>query len=186
MGLIAPSAGKMLIDGQELSGGRLASWRRSIAHVPQSIFLSDDSMAANIALPMHDSSIDMTRVRRAAEVAHLAEFIDSLPDGFMTKAGERGARLSGGQRQRLALARAIYKDAQLLFLDEATSALDDETEAAILQALRSLQAEGRTIIIIAHRRSTIEGCDLILRLDHGRLVDNGKAMPPAPSDASGR
>ena len=171
MGLIVPDRGTMTVDGQELAGSQLASWRRSIAHVPQSIFLTDDSIAANIALSVGGTDIDMERVRRAAQTAELADFIDSLPDGYETKVGERGARLSGGQRQRLALARAIYKDVPLLVLDEATSALDDETEAAVLKALGALQAEGRTIVIVAHRRSTIEGCDLVLRLENGRLVE---------------
>jgi ATP-binding cassette, subfamily B, bacterial PglK len=183
MGLIHPSRGKMTVDGHELSGSRLASWRRSVAHVPQSIFLSDDSIAANIALAVRATDIDRDRVQRAVETARLAEFIDSLAEGIDTKIGERGARLSGGQRQRLALARAIYKDAPLLVLDEATSALDDETEKAVLRTLSALQAEGRTIIIIAHRRSTVEGCDLIFRLEHGRLADGGGTRPPAPSAA---
>jgi ATP-binding cassette, subfamily B, bacterial PglK len=171
MGLIEPSQGKITIDGAELSGSRLFSWRRSIAHVPQSIFLSDDSIAANISLSMPGANIDMERVRRAAEMVRLEEFIDTLPAGFETCVGERGARLSGGQRQRLALARAIYKDAPVLVLDEATSSLDDETEAAVLKTLDALQAQGKTIVIIAHRQSTIERCDLIVRLDQGRLVE---------------
>jgi len=184
MGLIEPDHGTMTVDGQEVSGSRLARWRRSIAHVPQSIFLTDDSIAANIALSVGGTDIDMERVRRAAQTAELADFIDSLPDGYETKGGERGARLSGGQRQRLALARAIYKDVPLLVLDEATSALDDETEAAVLKALGALQAEGRTIVIVAHRRSTIEGCDLVLRLENGRLEESNEARPPAPSAVS--
>jgi ATP-binding cassette subfamily B protein len=171
MGLIEPTQGQITVDGYELTRSRLASWRRSVAHVPQAIFLTHDSVAANIALSTHDAAIDIDRVHRAAETAQLADFVGSLPDGFETKVGERGARLSGGQRQRLALARAIYKDAPVLVLDEATSALDDETEATVLKTLTALQALGRTIVIIAHRRSTIEGCDQILRLDHGRLVD---------------
>jgi ABC-type multidrug transport system fused ATPase/permease subunit len=190
MGLIEPTQGKMTVDGQELWGSRLFSWRRSIAHVPQSIFLSDDSIAANIAMSIGGADIDMKRVRRAAQSAELAAFIDSLPNGYETRGGERGARLSGGQRQRLALARAIYKDAPLLVLDEATSALDHDTEDAVLKALHALQAKGRTIIIIAHRQTTIEGCDLIVRLDHGRLVDvtgsgsKSRFMPQGPSAVS--
>jgi len=184
MGLIEPGHGRMAVDGQDLSGSRLASWRRSIAHVPQSIFLSDDSIAANIAMSIGGAGIDMERVRRAAQMVELDAFVDSLPDGYETKIGERGARVSGGQRQRLALARAIYKDTPLLVLDEATSALDQETEAAVLKALHALQANGRTIIIIAHRQSTIEDCDLIVRLDHGRLTSGGKVKPPTPSAVS--
>ena len=184
MGLIEPSHGKMTVDGVDLEGARLAGWRRSIAHVPQSIFLSDDSIAANIALAASEADIDMARVRRATETAQLTDFVNSLPDGFETRVGERGARISGGQRQRLALARAIYKDTPLLLLDEATSALDEETEAAILTALSALQADRRTIIIIAHRSSSLAGCDLVVRLDHGRLAEIGGVRPPAPSAAS--
>ena len=176
MGLIEPGHGKITLDGLELTGSRLAGWRRSIAHVPQSIFLSDDSIAANIAMSTHGADIDMERVRSAAEIAQLTEFIDTLPDGISTKIGERGARLSGGQRQRLALARAIFRDAPVLVLDEATSALDDDTEAAVLKTLDWLQAQGKTIIIIAHRRSTVEGCDLVIRLDRGQLAEV-KHMP---------
>jgi len=183
MGLIEPSEGKILVDGTELTKSRLAGWRCSIAHVPQSIFLTDDSIAANIALSVHDRHSDMKRVRAAAETAQLTEFIDGLPDGIDTKVGERGARISGGQRQRLALARAIYKDAPVLLLDEATSALDDETEAAILRTLDALREQGKTIVIIAHRRSSLEGCDLVIRLDKGRLVSCADVRLPAPSAA---
>ena len=171
MGLIEPSQGQISVDGIALAGSRLASWRRSVAHVPQAIFLTDDSVATNIALSTPSAKVDMKRVRRAAELAQLSELIESLPEGLDTKVGERGVRLSGGQRQRLALARAIYKDAPMLVLDEATSALDDETEAAVLQTLGRLQAEGCTIVIVAHRRSTITGCDQIFNLDNGRLVE---------------
>jgi len=173
MGLIEPSEGWVVVDGLGLTGERLMSWRRSIAHVPQAIFLADDTIAANIGLSAPSAEPDMARVQRAAETAQLTDFIDSLPEGFDTRVGERGVRLSGGQRQRLGLARAIYKDAPVLVLDEATSALDEATEAALLNALDELGAEGRTIIIIAHRRSTVDGCDLIVRLDHGRLVETG-------------
>jgi ATP-binding cassette subfamily B protein len=179
MGLIEPTEGRLTVDGRELKGPLLHGWRKSIAHVPQSIFLTDDSIAANIALSMHGTKVDMERVRRAAEAAQLTEFVDSLTSGLDTMIGERGARLSGGQRQRLALARAVYKGAPILVLDEATSALDDETEAAVLSTLGALQAEGRTIIIIAHRSSTIEGCDIILRLDRGRLVGSSALRPQA-------
>jgi len=173
MGLIEPREGQISIDGVPLTGQRLTAWRHSIAHVPQAIYLVDASIADNIALGMPGTEPDMRKVRRAAETAQLADFIDTLPHGFETRVGERGVRLSGGQRQRLALARAVYKDAPVLLLDEATSALDDATEAALLNALDELGAEGRTIIIIAHRRSTIEGCDLVVRLDLGRLVETG-------------
>lgn len=173
MGLIEPSEGEICVYGAALSGPRLPSWRQSIAHVPQAIFLADASIAANIALGVPGSEPDMEKLRHAADVAQLSEFIDILPDGFDTIVGERGARLSGGQRQRLGLARAIYKETPVLVLDEATSALDDATESALLDALDRLGAEGQTIIIIAHRRSTIEGCNLVFRFDQGRLVETG-------------
>ena len=184
MGLIEPSQGKITVDGQELAGLRLARWQKSIAHVPQAIFLTDDGIAANIALSLPGGQIDMDRVRQAAETARLTEFIETLPDGFETRVGERGARLSGGQRQRLALARAIYKDAPALVLDEATNALDYETEVAVLQTLDALRAQGKTIIIVAHRQSMIQGCDVILRLDdEGRLAECSGARRPGPSAA---
>jgi ATP-binding cassette subfamily B protein len=173
MGLIEPSEGRVSVDGVTLRGEQLNRWRRSIAHVPQFIFLADATIADNIALCGWGIEPDMEKVRHAAETSQLTEFIATLPDGFDTRIGERGVRLSGGQRQRLGLARAIYKDAPVLLLDEATSALDDTTEAALLYALDELGAKGRTIIIIAHRRSTVGGCDLVLRLDHGHLVETG-------------
>jgi ABC-type multidrug transport system fused ATPase/permease subunit len=120
-----------------------------------------------------DQEPDLDRVKRAASIAQLDEFVISLPEGYETRVGERGAKLSGGQRQRLALARAIYKQAPLLVLDEATSALDEETEAAILSSLDILHAGGCTIVIIAHRLSTVERCDLIFMLDDGEVVQTG-------------
>jgi ATP-binding cassette subfamily B protein len=173
MGLIEPTEGEISVDEAVLEGPRLFAWRQSIAHVPQAVFLADASIAANIVLGVPGSELDIERLRHAADVAQLSEYIDALPDGFQTIVGERGARLSGGQRQRLGLARAIYKNAPVLVLDEATSALDDATESALLDALDRLGAEGRTIIIIAHRHSTIEGCNLVFRLDHGRVVESG-------------
>jgi ATP-binding cassette subfamily B protein len=181
MGLIEPTEGRLAVDGATLIGEALQRWRRSVAHVPQSIFLADESIAANVAL---GGPPDMERVRRAAATAQLSEFIETLPKGVDTLVGERGVRLSGGQRQRLAIARAIYKEASLLVLDEATSALDDETEAAFLRTLDALQAQGQTIVIVAHRRSTIAGCDMIIRLDGGKLAE--VIRPPAPAIASVR
>ena len=171
MGLIEPSEGQISVEGIALNGRRLNRWRRSIAHVPQTIFLADASIAGNIALGVPDEP-DMDRVRRAAETAQLADFIETLPDGYESRVGERGVRLSGGQRQRLGLARAIYKDAPLLVLDEATSALDEATEAALLEALDELARKaGRSSSspTAVDRR----GCDLVFRLDHGQLVETG-------------
>lgn len=143
---------------------------------------------SNIAFGNIAKELDMDRVRNAAREAQLAEFIDSLPEGYETLVGERGIRLSGGQRQRLGLARAIYKQAPVLVLDEATSALDDATEAAVLGALDELGAEGKTIIVVAHRQSTIATCELVIRLDKGRIVEIGthSSIFGSPSPASGR
>jgi ATP-binding cassette subfamily B protein len=171
MGLLDPDAGSVTVDGAPLDGARRAAWRRSIAHVPQAIFLADASIARNIAFSSNPDAIDAERVAAAARRAQLASFVDSLPEGYETRVGERGVRLSGGQRQRLGIARALYKSAPVLVLDEATSALDDETEAAVLASLNALARErGLTMIVIAHRRSTVEACDEVVRLEDGRIV----------------
>jgi len=141
--------------------------------VPQETFLADDSIAANIALSYHGGEADHSKIRTAARQAQLHEFIETLPDGYDTHVGERGVRLSGGQRQRLALARALYKQAPMLVLDEPTSALDDQTEAAIVSALDELQSSGTTIVIVAHRLSTMAKCDPVFVLEEGRLVKSG-------------
>lgn len=173
MGLIQPDKGCMLIDGARLSRERLPGWRRSVAHVPQAIFLADDSIAANIALSFNGGETDHERIRAAAKQAQLDDFIQTLPDRYDTRIGERGVRLSGGQRQRLALARALYKRAPILVLDEPTSALDDETETAIIKAMDKLQSSGTTIVIVAHRPSTMAKCDPVFVLEEGRVVRSG-------------
>jgi ABC-type multidrug transport system fused ATPase/permease subunit len=145
----------------------LRSWQAGIGYVPQEIFLIDDTIARNIALGVPDTEIDMDRVVAAADAARIREFIENqLPDGFETLVGERGVRLSGGQRQRIALARALYTQPELLILDEATSALDNRTEAEVTEAIKSLR--GRvTMVVVAHRLSTVEHCDLKLELKDG-------------------
>ena len=166
-----PSAGRVMLDGQDLATIRLADLRRQIALVSQEIVLFNDTIAANIAYgAMADASVEA--IERAADAANALEFIRAQPEGFATIVGERGIRLSGGQRQRIAIARAILKDAPILILDEATSALDTESEWLIQAALEKLM-RGRTTIVIAHRLSTIEGCDRIIVLDEGRIVDQG-------------
>ena len=175
MGLLEPASGLICIDGVRLTPANVGGWWRGIAHVPQAIFLADASIERNIALSLPDAQPNRDRVIEAAKKAQLHEFIASLPEGYDTHVGERGIRLSGGQRQRLGIARAIYKNAPILVLDEATSALDYDTEAAVVEALNQLQREGRTIIIIAHRLSTVEHCDFVARLEHGRLVEFGPA-----------
>ena len=173
MGLLEPTSGRITVDGVPVSGETIRAWQQNIAHVPQSIFLSDGSIAENIALGVPPERLDMERVRSAAATAQLEDFIESLPDGYRTHVGERGVRMSGGQRQRLGIARAVYKDVPVLVLDEATSALDEETEAAVLASLDALQAQGRTIVIITHRRSAIERCDLVARIEKGRIAGCG-------------
>jgi ATP-binding cassette, subfamily B, bacterial PglK len=168
IGLLRPQRGQVAIDGVPLDESNLPAWQRNIAHVSQSVFLADASIARNIAFSVADAPVDMERVRRVADAARLADFIDSLPDGFETEVGERGVRLSGGQRQRIAIARALYKAAPLLVLDEATNALDEGTEQQVLANI--FADEARTVLIIGHRPSAVEGCDMRFRLAGGRLV----------------
>jgi ABC-type bacteriocin/lantibiotic exporter with double-glycine peptidase domain len=173
MGLLQPQAGSVSIDGQPLSGAQERfRWQANINHVPQVVFLSDDTIAANIAFGQEASAINMVDVRRAAEAAHAAEFIDDLPDGYASTVGEQGMRLSGGQRQRIGLARALYARRPLLVLDEATSALDIATEDAVMASIRELDAD-LTVIIVAHRLSTLRHCSRIIQLDAGRIVAEG-------------
>lgn len=167
MGLIAPSAGAVLVDGVPLDEFTRPAWRANIAHVPQQPFLADGTIAQNVAL---SPDFDPGRLHQAIADAQLKAFVHSLPDGYATRVGEGGARLSGGQRQRLAIARAIYKQAPVLVLDEATGALDQETELAVLGTLDRLQAQARTIFIIAHRGAAKERSDFVLSLKDGRVA----------------
>ncbi|MEP7068665.1 MAG: lipid A export permease/ATP-binding protein MsbA [Usitatibacter sp.] len=166
-----PSAGGVTLDGHDLEALTLASLRRQISLVSQSVVLFNDTVAANIAYGRSDR-VDEEAIVRAAEAAHAMEFISALPQGLATEIGENGAKLSGGQRQRIAIARAILKDAPILLLDEATSALDTESERAVQAALEALM-QGRTTIVIAHRLSTIERADRIVVLSQGRIVEVG-------------
>lgn len=172
MGLVAPSQGRITIDGVPLDDGNRAAWQARIAHVPQAIFLADASIEENIAFGVPTKEIDRERVHLATEQAQLSEFIAQLPDGFDTRVGERGVQLSGGQRQRLGIARALYKNASVLILDEATSALDDRTEAALVRSLDALSTN-LTIIMIAHRLSTVAMCDQIISMEAGQVVESG-------------
>ncbi|WP_052134237.1 ABC transporter ATP-binding protein [Sphingomonas sp. 37zxx] len=172
MGLLDPTLGCLRIDGRVLDAGAKPSWQAQIAHVPQAIYLADSSIAANIAFGRDADMIDMARVRAAAQGADLHDFIASLPDGYQSSVGERGIRLSGGQRQRIGIARALYKRATILILDEATSALDDETEQAVMAAIDRLSRD-LTIVSIAHRVSTLRGCDTVVRIEGGRIVAQG-------------
>ena len=147
--------------------------QKSLGYVPQHIFLADSSVAANIAFGIAADQIDMAAVERAARVANLHDFVMSdLPQGYLTLVGERGVRLSGGQRQRIGIARALYRNPDVLILDEATSALDNLTERAVMEAVHNLGGE-KTVIMIAHRLSTVEECDTIFLLEQGRLVAQG-------------
>ena len=172
MGLLRPTAGTLKVDGVPMDDQSRKAWQRNIAHVSQVIFLSDATIAQNIAFGVPPGEIDMARVAEAARLAELSSFIDTLPTGFDSEVGERGVRLSGGQRQRIGIARALYKRAPVLVLDEATSALDEATEAAVMANLHALDEE-LTVLIIAHRLSTVQPCDVIYRLDKGRIIDAG-------------
>lgn len=171
MGLIDPDSGEILVDGRPLTAENRRAWQRNVAHVPQSPFLLDSTIARNIALSDPGASIDVARVRAAAKLAQLDEFVATLPLAYEAHVGEGGISMSGGQRQRLALARAIYKQAPLLVLDEATSALDPETEAGVLKTMGLLQERGSTIFVIAHRGSILDSCDTVVRLENGRVAD---------------
>ena len=172
MGLLEPTQGNILVDNQPVAGPSRRAWQRNIAHVPQSVFLADASLAENIAFGVPPAAINMGRIEEAAHQAQIADFIQSSPLGFQTMVGERGVRLSGGQRQRIGIARALYKRATVLVFDEATSALDTLTEQAVMEAIENLNRD-LTILIIAHRLTTIQRCDRIIELRSGQLVAEG-------------
>ncbi len=172
MGLLEPSAGQLLVDGQSITTENQNAWRAHIAHVPQAIYLSDSSVAENIAFGVPQEQIDLERVKRAAVQAQIAQSIEAWPEQYQTKVGERGVRLSGGQRQRIGIARALYKRADVLIFDEATSALDNDTERAVMDAIDGLDG-ALTILIVAHRLSTLKNCDQIVELAAGRVTRQG-------------
>jgi len=173
LGLLTPDSGAIRIDGAPLDTGNIRNWQAALGYVPQHIFLADQSVAANIALGVPEKQIDRVAVERAARLANLHDFVTrDLPQGYDTIIGERGTRLSGGQRQRIGIARALYRDPAVLFFDEATSALDNATEQAVMDAIHRL-AGNKTIILVAHRLSTVRPCDRIYVLNRGRVVDQG-------------
>jgi ABC-type multidrug transport system fused ATPase/permease subunit len=172
MGLLPPTEGALLIDNNAVIPKNTRAWQAHISHVPQAIYLSDTSITENIAFGVPAELIDLSRVKRAAQQAQIAQTIEGWSDGYRTLVGERGVRLSGGQRQRIGIARALYKKANVIIFDEATSALDSETEAAVMQALETLKRDV-TIFIIAHRLSTLKGCDRIVKLDGGNIWAQG-------------
>jgi ABC-type multidrug transport system fused ATPase/permease subunit len=171
LGLLEPQSGSVLINGQTIENVK-QSWQQQIGYIPQTIFLMDDSLRRNIAIGIADNEIDEVAIVEALKSAQLEEFVASLPEGLDTVVGERGVRLSGGQRQRIGIARALYHRPSVLVLDEATSSLDTETEHGVMQAVQALQGD-KTVIIVAHRLSTVEYCDRLYRLDAGRIVDEG-------------
>ena len=172
LGLLKPEKGQILVDDLPLEGERLRAWQLGVAHVPQSIFIADTTVASNIAFGVPEAQIDWDRVIKAAKLAQIADFIESLPEGYHTTVGERGIRLSGGQRQRVGIARALYREAKVIVFDEATSALDNYTERELMSAIDSLSQE-LTIILIAHRLTTVEKCDRIFEFSQGRVIHSG-------------
>jgi ABC-type multidrug transport system fused ATPase/permease subunit len=173
LGLLEPQEGALNIDGQPITAANCRQWQRAIGYVPQHIYLADDSVAANIAFGVKTEDINQKAVERVAKIANLHEFVvNDLPQGYSTTVGERGVRLSGGQRQRIGIARALYHNPEVLILDEATSALDNLTEQAVMEAVNNL-GHGITIILIAHRLSTVRQCDQIYLLERGEVKASG-------------
>ncbi|MFN3680302.1 ABC transporter ATP-binding protein, partial [Thermosynechococcus sp.] len=171
LGLLEPCQGDIRVDGESIYTN-LAKWQRQIGYIPQTIYLSDDTLRRNIAFGLPEAQIDEVALWRAVEAAQLAEFVAGLPAGLNTVVGERGVRLSGGQRQRVGIARALYHNPSVLIMDEATAALDNQTEAGVMDAIQALSGE-KTIIMIAHRLSTVMECDRLYFMAHGQVVAVG-------------
>lgn len=173
LGLLEPQQGDLYVDDVRIDATNRSSWQKMIGYVPQQIYLSDSSIMNNIAFGLEDDQIDMGAVERAASIAHLHDFImNELPDGYQTEVGERGVRLSGGQRQRIGIARALYHSPQILIMDEATSALDNLTEQAVMESVNELSNQ-ITIVLIAHRLTTVKQCHCIHLLDKGKVIATG-------------
>lgn len=168
LGLLKPEKGQVLADGNSIEED-YRGWLSHLSYIPQSIYMLDDTIRANVAFGVDLKKVDDEQIWRALREAQLEEFVKSLPEGLDTLIGERGVRLSGGQRQRIGIARALFTDPELIILDEATSALDNETEAAIMDAINALHGK-KTQIIIAHRLTTIKECDMVYRVEHGQIV----------------
>ena len=171
LGLLPPTSGRVLVDNVDIQTN-LRGWQDQIGYVPQTIFLTDDTLRRNIAFGLSDDKIDEVALKRSIKAAQLEEFVDSLSEGVNTLVGERGVRLSGGQRQRIGIARALYHDPAVLVLDEATSALDMATEKSVMEAINALHGD-KTLLIIAHRLSTVANCDWIYKMEKGQIVDAG-------------
>ena len=174
MGVLTPSSGRIAVDGVDIQSN-LRGWQGHIGYVPQSIFLTDDTLKRNVAFGLSDAQLDEVAVWRALRYAQLDQFIRDLPDGLETMVGERGVRLSGGQRQRIAIARALYHDPDVLVLDEATSALDNATESGVMEAVRAMQGT-KTILIVAHRLTTVANCDILVLLEKGRIKQVARSL----------
>jgi ATP-binding cassette, subfamily B, bacterial PglK len=171
LGLLTPTSGQILADGVDVSTN-LKSWRRNIGYIPQSIYLFDDTISANIAFGYFPDQIDEDRVWKVLKAVQLEEFVTELPEGLNTFVGESGVRLSGGQRQRIGIARALYRNPKLLIMDEATSALDNQTEKAVTEAIEQL-SKNRTVVIVAHRLTTVQKCDVIYMMSKGKIIAHG-------------
>ena len=171
LGLLTPTEGRVLVDGKDIHEG-ISAWQRKIGYIPQQIYLTDDTIRRNVAFGLPDEEIDDEAVWAALEAAQLRDLVEALPERLDAEVGEHGSRLSGGQRQRIGIARALYRRPEVLVMDEATSALDNQTERHFVEALDRLQGE-HTMIVIAHRLSTVRGCDTLYMLDDGRLVAQG-------------
>lgn len=172
LGLLSPESGNIIVDGVKITQENLSAWQNNLAYVPQSIYLSDDTIERNIAFAIPDKEINHEQVIKAAKLAELDGFVETLGDRYQTSVGERGVRLSGGQRQRIGIARALYFNPKLLVLDEATSALDGITEKVVMDAIHNLSHK-ITIVVIAHRLATVRECDVIHLIDNGKIVDSG-------------
>jgi ABC-type multidrug transport system fused ATPase/permease subunit len=172
LGLLLPKSGDIVIDGININNNNQRSWQKKIGYVPQSIYLIDSTLRKNIAFGVPDDKIDESAIIRSVKAAQLDDYISSLEDGLDTFVGERGVRLSGGQRQRIGIARALYYDPEILLLDEATSALDTQTELGVMSSVSAMKGN-KTLLIVAHRLSTVEKCDKIYKLAKGKVVEEG-------------
>ncbi|EDM72746.1 ABC transporter, multidrug efflux family protein [Roseobacter sp. AzwK-3b] len=186
LGLLTLERGEIIVDGTVINRDNMQAWRNALGYVPQSIYLTDSTLAENIAFGIDPDKIDMAAVERASKTAALHTFVtEELQNGYNTMVGERGVRLSGGQRQRIGIARALYHDPKVLIFDEATSALDNLTERAVIEAIQNI-AHQKTVIMIAHRLSTVRNCDRIFLLEHGKAVASGKFNELVESNATFR
>ena len=174
LGLLEPQKGTLEVDGKIISKENVRSWQSIIGYVPQHIYLTDDTIMANIAFGIEPKDVNLSAVEKASKIASLHDFIiDELPEKYNTTVGERGVRLSGGQIQRIGIARALYRNPQVLIFDEATSALDNQTDRVVMEAVNKL-GKDKTIIIVAHRLNTVKNCDVIFKLERGEIVAQGK------------